>query len=87
MHMDDDYDNIDSPLSQSITVDGHTVQIQIYRGPDTEWTLEVVDSGNGSNVWNDLFPTDLAALEEALRTIREEGITSFLVPPDAAPPE
>jgi hypothetical protein len=29
-------------------------------------------------VWDNLFPTDQAALDEALKTIREEGIRTFL---------
>ncbi len=72
--MEDDYPLIMSPLCQSITDKGHTFRIEIYRGPDSDWTLEVVDSCNYSTVWDDLFPTDQSALDEALRTVREEGI-------------
>jgi len=38
----------------------------------------VVDETGTSTVWDDLFPTDQAALDEALKTIREEGIGTFL---------
>jgi uncharacterized protein len=38
----------------------------------------VVDETGASTVWDDLFPTDQAALDEALKTIREEGIKTFL---------
>jgi len=38
----------------------------------------VVDETGTSTVWDDLFPTDQAALAEALQTIREEGIGTFL---------
>ena len=63
-----------SPLCRSMTDKGHTVRLEIYRGPDTGWTLEAVDASGNSTVWDDLFPTDQAALDEALRTIRDEGI-------------
>ncbi len=78
--MDHDYQLIMSPLSQAITDKGHTIRLDIYREPGTDWTLEAVDTTNHSVVWDDLFPTDLAALEEALKTIREEGIESLVDP-------
>ena len=79
--MEDDYQLVISPLCQSITDNGHTIRVEIYRGPDTDWTLEAVDAFNNSIVWDDLFATDQAALEEVLRTIREEGIESIVEPP------
>jgi len=79
--MEDDYQLVMSPLCQSITDKGHTVRVEIYRGPDTDWTLEAVDASNNSTVWDDLFATDQAALEELLRTVREEGIESLVGPP------
>ncbi len=82
--MEDDYQLVMSPLCRSITDKGHTIRLEIYRGPDTDWTLEAVDSSNNSTVWDDLFATDQAALDEALRTIREEGIESLVEPPDGA---
>ena len=82
--MEEDYQLVTSPLCRSITENGHTIRLDIYRGPDTDWTLEAVDSSNNSTVWDDLFSTDQAALDEALRTIREEGIESLVGPPDAA---
>ena len=42
------------------------------------WILEVVDHNAASTVWDDKFATDQAALDELLRTIREEGIRTFL---------
>ena len=81
--MEDDYELVMSPLCQSITEKGHTVRVEIYRGPDTDWTLEVVDASNTSTVWDDLFATDQAALDEALRAVREEGIGSLVGPPSA----
>jgi len=79
--MDDTYPLTISPLCRSFTENGHTIDIDIYRGTDPGWTLEVIDASGSSTVWDDLFDTDQAALAEALRTIREEGIESLVGPP------
>lgn len=76
--MYDERDLIDSPLSQTCEVDGHSVDIQIYRLPDTGWTLEVVDEHNNSTVWEGEFETDQAALDTALADIKSEGIEVFI---------
>lgn len=76
--MYDERDLIDSPLSQTCEVDGHSVDIQIYRLPGTGWTLEVVDEHNNSTVWEGEFETDQAALETALADIKSEGIEAFI---------
>ncbi|QJD69902.1 hypothetical protein HG421_20915 [Xanthomonas campestris pv. badrii] len=73
-----DYPLVISPLSRSITQDGYSVRLEIYRGPDTGWTLEIVDACNNSAVWNELFAIEQAAFDEALRTIRDEGIASLV---------
>lgn len=77
--MYDEHDLIDSPLSQTCEVDGHSVEIQIYRLPDSGWTLEVVDEDNNSTVWDGEFESDQAALDTALADIKAEGIEAFLV--------
>ncbi len=77
----DQYPLVTSPLCRSVTDKGRTVRLEIYRGLDTEWSLEAVDEYNNSTVWDDLFATDQAALDEALRTIRDEGIESLIGPP------
>ncbi|HET8938835.1 MAG TPA: UPF0149 family protein [Polyangiales bacterium] len=67
-----------SPLERVITCDGETVSVFIYRGrADRGWLLEIEDELGGSTVWEDPFDTDQAALDEALKTIDEEGIHSF----------
>ncbi len=81
--MKDDYQLVMSPLCQSITDRERTVRIEIYRGENSDWTLEAVDASNNSTVWDDLFATDQAALDEALRTVREEGIEALVGPPSA----
>ena len=69
------------PVCHLIWID----RIEIYRGENTDWTLETVDASNNSTVWDDLFATDQAALDEALRTVREEGIESLVGPPSTGP--
>lgn len=72
-----------SPLCRAVASDDHTVRVEIYAHDEGGWILEVVDEFNNSTVWDDSFATDQAALDEALRTIREEGIESLIGPPSA----
>lgn len=79
--MEDEYQLVTSPLSRDVTDNERTVRLEIYRGADTGWTLEAVDEFNNSTVWDDSFSSDQAALDEALRTIRDEGIETLIGPP------
>lgn len=74
-----------STLCQSVTRDGKTVQIDIYEDGENGWILEVVDEFNNSTVWDDSFNTEQAALDEALKTINEEGIASLIGTPSNVP--
>ncbi len=67
-----------SPLSRTVSRDGYSVQIDIYEDVNGGWLLQVVDLCGNLTGWNELFETDRAALDEALRAIEEEGITSFI---------
>jgi hypothetical protein len=67
-----------SPLSQAVTRDGKTVEVQIYEGDRGKWILEVVDQYDNSTVWDDQFESDQEALAIALETIDEEGIDSLI---------
>lgn len=70
-----------SELCQTVSRDSTFVEIEIYRLEDDDtWTLEVVDETNASTVWDNKYPTEQAALDEALRVINEEGIRSFMKP-------
>ncbi len=75
--MEEDPELIASPLCRSIAEKGHTVEVCIYRGSDTDWYLEVIDAQGTSTLWEDQFATDQAALDEVLRVIREDGIESL----------
>ncbi|WP_374437589.1 UPF0149 family protein [Inhella sp.] len=70
---DDDYELIHSPLTQTHSAEGHTLQIEIYRSADSPWILEIVDEQGTSTVWDEEFETDSAALEAALAAIAAEG--------------
>jgi uncharacterized protein len=70
---------IDSPLSRVVEENGVSVKVCIYRLENTEWSLEIVAQNGISTVWDDLFPSDDAALAEALKAIDEEGIRSFSI--------
>lgn len=68
---------IHSDLSRQIILESHTFEIEIYRLEHTDWSLEVIDEDGSSTVWDDLFETDQAALKEALKTNKDEGIGAF----------
>ena len=70
---------VTSGLSRRLTRDGISVEIGIYRlESEPGWSLEVVNAAGTSIVWDDLFPTDDAALAEFDRTVAEEGMVAFL---------
>lgn len=74
---------ITSPLSQTLSSGGRTVNIEIYRlEGEEEWVLEIVDEYHNSTVWDDTFKTDSAALTEAKKSILAERITTFIGPED-----
>ena len=62
---------VESPLSQRLTRNGVTVQVEIYGDQDGKWILEVVDQRDGSHVWDEHFATDHEALAEAIRALEE----------------
>jgi len=76
--MNDEIQIIMSPLCRSFERDGITLQIEIFRSDESDWTLEVVNPANTSIVWDKTFQSDKSALEEFHQTIRNEGIRSFL---------
>jgi len=82
---EDNYYQVHSPLAQSVTRDGKTVQVEIYEDDEGGWLLEVVDEHGNSTVWNEPFLSDKDALDEALRTIAEEGIESLIGIPSGSP--
>lgn len=67
-----------SGLSNTVQCEGEDLRIEIYRlEHQTQWTLEVVDGEGTSTVWDDPFNSDAEALDEAIRTIEQEGRSAF----------
>lgn len=79
--MTEDDDIIHSPLERSVTEAGSTVKIAIYRASSSHWILEVEDEFGNSTVYNEEFPSDQAALDEALEQIEAHGIGVFVGEP------
>jgi len=70
---------IQSPLSQTITRDGHILRVDIYRlEEEVDWLLEVVNEEGTSHVWDDRFATDQAALDAVHEALDEESVAAFL---------
>ena len=70
---------VHSGLSGTVSKDGVTVKVFIYRlENDPNWSLEVVNSADTSIVWDDRFATDDEAFAEFQRTVDQEGMRSFL---------
>lgn len=71
---DDTYDIVHSPLERTLSGEGHTLRIDIYRGDsEPDWILEIVDEQGTSSVFDERFATDQAALDAALAEIEAEG--------------
>jgi hypothetical protein len=68
-----------SPLNQTLTRNGVTVEVHIYKGHGSNWILELVDAAGNSHVWDDQFETDEAAFTEAMRALDEEPL-EFMEP-------
>lgn len=69
---DDEPEIVTSPLSQRLTRDGLTVQVEIFGDGEGRWILEVIDGQDTSHVWEHHFDTDAQALAEAVRALEEE---------------
>ena len=78
--MDEEYELIKSPLCQSITSDGKTVQVDIYEDGEDGWILEVIDQFDNSTIWEESFETEESALFEVSETIKHEGISVLIDP-------
>jgi uncharacterized protein len=68
-------------LTDTVSLPAPAVEVEIYRAENEGWILEVVDEHANSTVWDDLFPADQAALDEAMRTIDAQGIDAVIGAP------
>ncbi len=68
-----------SPLSQTVSCEGHTVDVHIFRlENDSDWILEVVNENSSSTVWPEPFQSDADAFAEFLRVVEHEGLETFI---------
>ena len=87
-NMNDDDPKLEySPLCGSVTRDGLSVRVEIYKVAESGegWSLEVIDEEDASTVWDDTFATDQEAYAEFQRTLELEGIRSFRERPPGRP--
>mgnify|MGYP001288013277 CR=1 FL=1 len=76
---DRDPNIVNSGLSRTVTVDGVTVVVNIYRlEHDPQWAMEVVNEAGTSTVWEAPFDSDEEAFAAFQLTIEEEGMEAFL---------
>ncbi len=71
--MNDEPEIVMSELCRSIKFGDRSYRIEIYRG-DLGWILEVVTEEDDSILWDDQFPTDKEALDQALKGIESGKI-------------
>ena len=65
---------ITSGLSRTVTVDGVTVVVNIYRlEDDAQWALEVVNEVGTSTAWDAPFDTDEEAYAAFSSPLRRRG--------------
>lgn len=76
--MEDDFEVEMSPMSGQLTESGKSVTVDIYRGENEGWILEIVDEFDNSTVWEDEFSSDAEAIKEARAAIEAEGIDAFI---------
>lgn len=68
----------ESEITKEIEKDGFKVTIEVYKGDEGGWILEIVDEEWNSTVWDDLFPSAKEALDAGIKAIEEEGIQAFI---------
>ena len=86
MSNEDEPKIIRSPLCEKMTVDGRTVEIEIYGTGKDDWILEVVDEEGNSVVWDGTFETDALAYNTFDEQLYNEGIHAILNSPKAERP-
>ena len=76
---DRDPNIVNSGLSRTVSRDGTSVDVMIYRlEHDPKWALEVVNDAKTSTVWDALFDTDDEALQAFELALADEGIEAFI---------
>ncbi len=65
-------------MEKKIAMDGKSVEVQVYEDGAGGWLLEIVDEYWNSTCWQSPFKTAEDAFDEATKTIKEEGIDTFI---------
>lgn len=68
-----------SELSQRVTLEGMTVDVQIFRiGAEDDWILIVANESGRTNRWDDVFSSDIEAMAAFQIVAQEEGLAACL---------
>ena len=76
--MEDEFELEMSPLCQTISANGRSVQVEIYTGGENNWTLEIVDEESSSILWDEQFKSDKEALDFLSMAIEKEGLDALI---------
>ena len=68
----------ESEISKEIERNGLKVKIEVYRGDNDDWILEIVDEQWNSTIWDEAFSNAEEALKTGISAIEEEGIKAFI---------
>jgi len=68
----------ESEISKEIEKNGLKVKIEVYRGDNDGWILEIVDEQWNSTLWNEVFSNAEEALKAGINAIENEGIKTFI---------
>lgn len=68
-----------SQLSRRVTLEGVTVDVQIYRFEDEhEWVLFIANESGSSMLWDEVFASDGEAMAAFRIVAEEQGLPAFL---------
>jgi hypothetical protein len=72
-----DHRTIISPLSRTITHDGRTVEVEIYRRGNEPWTFKVLNENGISIQWTEDYDTEKEASLAFDVDLERDGIESY----------
>jgi len=75
--MDNDQGPKLSPLSRTVKCGEQLLEIEIREDGEGGWGLSVTNLQRVTSQWTESFDTEQAALDEAMKTIEEEGPDGF----------
>jgi hypothetical protein len=66
-----------SPLSRTVTRDGRTVEVEIYRCGNDPWTFKILNQNGISIQWTEDYDTDEDASRAFDADLEKDGIESY----------